>query len=226
MKQIAVAIFLLFLTSIAHSQEIKGIGEFKVGMSIDEFLELPSIKTKNLSDKNEDMVYVKGNELWRIMAGQTVNEYERIYSPDKVSFELETPIDIPTEGTLYRAKIVFYKGLMASIDIQNAIFDFKEILTERYGKPTFKDNSHWVVCQNGFGAKTNHVEGSLTSTWGRGGKIIAEFNSSSSSCGQSVFVFYTVENPLTVKIMEKVEEKMKKTAESINLKNKASGSKL
>ena len=226
MKQIAVAFFLLLLTSIAQSEEIKGIGEFNIGMTIDEFLDLPSIKIKNLSDKTEKMTFVKGGELWRITAGVSVSEYEKIYSPDKVLFELEIPIDIPTEGKLYSAKIVFYKGLLASINIENPSFDFKDILTEKYGKPIFKDASRWVVCQNGYGAKSRHAEGSITSTWGKGSKIIARFGTYSSSCGESTLVYYKVENPLAVKIMEKVEEKMEKTAESINLKNKASGSKL
>lgn len=135
--------FLLFMctTTTSFAQEIVGVGEFKIGMTIDEFLELPVIKGKSLQDKSNRNNFPGENDLWKISVDNTeINETARIYSADIVVFEFSAPMGVLNSAgkDIYDTSAKFYKGKLAFINVAvDAVSssNFEEILTAKYGKP-------------------------------------------------------------------------------------------
>lgn len=163
------------VTATSFAQAINGIGDFKVGMQLEEFLDLPFIKEKNMHEKAASKsVYSPGvSGLWKTtidspVAKQSLNpQGDRVYSADVVKFEFIAPMGVPkTDGDAYPTTIKFYKGKLASVAVFNAGSEFEKILTTKYGQPVKEDKTKRVTCQNGLGATSSELEGADLSIWG------------------------------------------------------------
>ena len=227
MKKIIVAISLLVAFFNSYSQDISGIGDYKIGMTIDSFLEIPYIQNKKLEDKTSSMYVPDENSLWKTTINSKLDNYQRIYSKDVVKFEFQTSIGIAKSlgEDLYWTELIFYKNNLASINVIDAESSFEKVLTLKYGKPHYENKTTKVTCQNGFGAKSTHTDGTIYWKWGSGKKITAEYNYSFFSCGKGAGG-YTVANTEVMKLVRQFELKGSKDEELKESLEKAKGSKL
>ena len=225
-KFIIFYIFLVFSFN-AQSQIITGIGDYKIGMAADSFLEIPAIKNKLLEEKTTSMLVPEKINLWRTNSASNINGHQRIYSADVVKYEFLTSIGIPKASgeDSYWIEVFFYKDLLASVRIIDTESTFEDILTQKYGKPQYENKTKKVVCQNGYGAQSTHLDGTIYWKWKSGRSITAEYAYSFFSCGKSGGS-YTVSNKEIMKIIDQVETKLKKEKDLKELQNKSKESKL
>lgn len=225
-KQILTFILIMCATATSFGQEITGISDFKIGMSMEEFLELPLIKEKNIQDKASQTSSTCELCVWKTSVDSPVDKYIRVYSADIVQFEFKAPMGVPKtfKEDSYDTKIQFYKGKLASVyvfDTQN----FYELLTAKYGRPIEEDKTKLVKCQNGYGAKSEHFAGTNSSIWGKGKKITATLREFFWGCGRGDRS-YTVEDVAIAKILHRIEESGRKALEAEDAKLKVGASKL
>lgn len=214
MIQIVTFILITCATATSFAQEIKGIGDFTIGMSLEKFQDLPFIKENNISPLEKNY---------------------RVYSPDVVNdfmkFEFRAPMGVPDSmgKDIYDVSTEFYKGKLAKVkaDISGAAgMEFEKILTAKYGKPIKEDKMKRVTCTNRYGAKSSHLDGFETSTWGKGKKISATLLFFFYDCGKGGGSMYYVEEGAIVKVMDRIEKKGLKALEAEEAKTKAGASKL
>ena len=227
LRKIVTFILITCATATSFAQEIKGIGDFKIGMSLEEFLDLPLIKGKNMQDKANRKYTTEESDLWKTAVDSQVEKYQRIYSVDVVKFEFRAPMGIPNfmGKDSYVITTKFFKNKLAQVNVSEAGMEFKEILTTRYGKPINEDKIKFVTCQNGYGAKSSHLDGSKAIIWGKGKKITATLHSFYYDCGKGG-TSYWVEEGAIVKALDRVDENGRKALEAEESKTKASASKL
>ena len=227
MKKILCLLFCFFYIQTANSQEIIGLGNFKIGMTVEEFLEVPHLKSKDLSEKNSSKFIPEHSDLWKKTANSDVESYDRIYSQELTNFEFLLPIGIINVlGTdLYWTEVTFYKNLLVSINIKDADSSFEKILSSKYGKPTYEKKTKQIICQNGYGAKTSHSDGTNYYVWGNGKKVIAQLAFTYYSCGKTG-ITYEVKNTAVMNTVLQLEARLKKDAEIKETLTKAKESKL
>lgn len=232
--------FLLFTVSAVFAQNIEGIGDFKIGMSSNEFLEIPVIKDKNIRDKSKSYESPKSGEVLRINANTRFDEYmsggikdsganlSRIHSSDieKYEFIMALGISDIINKDEYKLSATFYEGVLVSIRVGNGNSEFKKILIQKYGNPIIEDKSKIETCQNGFGAKTDHINGSINSYWGRGEAVEANFTTGNFSCGKYPYSSYEVYNPTKKSKVDAIQLEGFKRLRQEELKNKAGASKI
>ena len=225
-KKIVVCLFSILVASSVFSQKITGFGEYKIGMSSSEFLSLDEIKILNLKDKIKKMYVPDGGDLWKTTSDSDLEAGWKVYSPEVIKFEfnLATGIENGDKGS-YRAEILLYKNKLVNLIIFKPPTEFEKILTEKYGKPKHIDKTKKVVCQNGYGAKTEHFDGLVTEHWADKGDVIAELEHAYYDCGKVTWG-YTVKNKNTHKILTLIEENGLKSERSGDAKLKAAKSKL
>jgi hypothetical protein len=231
MRKIVAFIFITFATATSFAQEIKGIGDFKIGMSLEEFLDLPLIKAKTLQDKASQKNSIKESDLWKTTADSKVSGYDRVYSASVVKFEFLAPLGVPTHydhrygGDIYEVTTKFYEGKLALAKVSAPGVDFEKILTEKYGQPNKEKVPELVSCQNGYGAISSHFNGVQATIWGKGKKISATLSFFHYGCGE-VVRWYTVEETTIVKAINRIDENGSKAAAAEEAKVKAGASKL
>lgn len=215
-------------SSISFAQDITGVGDFKIGMSLEEFLDLPLIKNKNKKDKSGMRnAFIDENELLQTTADSKVVSLDRVYSSDVIKFEFKAPMGVPSgpSGDSYPVSTRFYKGKLAQIAVLNAA-TFLQILKDKYGKPVVVDKVKEVTCQNQFGAMSKKLDGVSRNIWGRGKKITAEIVFTFADCGKvSTTEYYVVENTLG-NAMVRSENDGRKVFEAEEAKSKINASKL
>ena len=213
--------------STSFCQEISGIGDFKVGMSIEEFLDLPLLKEKRIQDKANRKYTTKEGDAWKTTAESQVEKYYRVYSTDVVKFELKASMGVPKTfgGDSYDTTILFYKNKLASVYVSDAGPEFEKILTAKYGPPVKEDKTKRVICQNGYGAQSTHFDGTKSTIWGKGKKITAILSWSFYDCGNGSSS-YTVADEAITKALHQIEQNGIRASEAEEAKTKAGASKL
>lgn len=221
--------FLLIACGVSTSfcQDISGIGDLKVGMSIEEFLELPFLKEKRVQDKGNRKYPTDEGDVWRTTVESQVEKYSRVYSIDVVQFELNASMGVPKTlgGDSYDTTILFYKNKLASVYVFDVGLEFEKILTAKYGTPVKEDKTKRVICQNGYGARSTHFDGTESTIWGKGKKITAILRWSFYDCGKGASS-YTVADEAIAKTLRMIEQNGIKASEAEEAKAKAGASKL
>lgn len=227
LRKIVAFILITCATATSFAQEINGIGDFKIGMPLEEFLDLPIIKEKNMQDKTKGKYFPDERDLWKTTADSQVEKYNRVYSADVVKFEFKAPMGVPDflGKDSYGVTAKFYKGKLAQVYVADAGMEFEKILTAKYGKPIKEDKTKRVICQNGYGAKSSHLDGSESTIWGKGKKITATFHYFFFDCGKGDSSYW-VEEGAIVKVMDRIDENGSKALEAEEAKAKAGASRL
>jgi hypothetical protein len=226
--------FITCATATSFAQEIKGIGDFTIGMSLEEFMDLPLIKKKNIKDKTGNEYGMSdANSVWKTTVDSQVEEDYRVYSADVVKLEFKAPMGVPkkffgkSDGDSYDVTTLFYKGKLTKVHVYigNEGMEFKNILTTKYGKPIKEDKTKSVICQNGYGAQSPHLDGLVFDIWGKGAKITATLQHFFHDCGYGS-QSYWVEEGAIVNIMDRIDKNGRKALEAEDAQAKAAASKL
>jgi hypothetical protein len=140
---------LLFINSPLQAKEIVGIGEFKIGMSLSDFLGLAEIQGKSSIERPKSegligsyfalMLFPTKEEMWK----------EERLSDGIVEFTFNTPLgDKQDDKTPIH--LVFYEKKLASTRVFPGVFgavEMLKILSDKYGEPSRHiKNSKTVVC--------------------------------------------------------------------------------
>jgi hypothetical protein len=221
---------IVFASSVV-AQPIVSIGNFKIGMTEEEFRELPDIKSKTVQDFSNYSYRSTDSDVWRKTNESRNSTYGgRIYSPEYVeyTFKMSTGVKDFAGKDSYGTKAIFYKNQMIEIrlDISGSSTQFTDILTEKYGKSIFVDGMKKETCQNGYGAKSEHNTGSLVWTWKSTGPVEANVSLSSFSCGKLSGAGYTVSDAQKRSFVRNLERDAEKNSINEEVKSKASSSTL
>lgn len=113
-----------FFSSAAISQPIVGIGELRIGMPEDEFLNLQDIKSKNTQDASSKKFNSSDRDVWKKNHESAVPDsyarmpqYWKIYTPEYVVYEFKfaTGIKDISGKDSYDATVDFYKKELISV---------------------------------------------------------------------------------------------------------------
>ena len=171
------SLLILFLSSISNAQPIVGLGDFKIGMSLDEFLQVPDIvnlgvhdiSTQTSSDYTDKILKRTKGKVWKQTSESAVDDYKKIYTPGIIDFEFSMALGIKSySDDSYEVKLRFYENKLIQIKLPTIRLEFEDLLTSKYGKPIIENKTKKVICQNGYGAKSEHLDGSMYSKWGKG----------------------------------------------------------
>lgn len=224
-------IFAILSLGIVQAQEISGVGDFKIGMTEADFLESADIKSKIQQDAAKKSLRYSNIELWKKTNESGVESSKKIHIPEYVEYEFMMPIGIKNDfgKDSYETTASFYRGNLFSIKVSlsNASFlTFQEALTEKYGKSIHSDKMKKVICQNAFGAKTEHSDGIMTWRWGDKTKVGAILIVALAGCAKGSNVSYSVaDTSLDTTVME-LNQKAKLSVEKEETKSKASSIRL
>lgn len=215
MKKSISLVALAFATFSSIAAEITGIGELKIGMDVEDFLMLPEMVNKEILDTSVYARVPGDSYVWKITsADKKSNEIVRIFSDDVVRYEFKSSIGVANIYGVdnYSFSATFYKGQLAILSVHDKVLDIEEPLKLKYGKPKVSDFTKLITCQNGFGAKFKHIDGSKYFEWGRGKVVRAVLTNSFSDCGRDVMAIYSVENTSVSKIIFDMESKARKSS--------------
>lgn len=230
MIKLVISTLMVIFASSVMAQPIVSIGNFKIGMTEEEFKEVPDIKSKKIQDFNNYGYKSTDSDVWRKTNESRNSTYSRIYLPELIeySFKMATGVKDYRGKDLYDATAKFYKNELISINLNISISSsqFREILTEKYGKPFTENNMKKEICQNGYGAKTEHNDGSLSWIWKETGPIQASVSITSFSCGKYSGAFYNIANSSINNIVSSLEREAEKNDKIEEMKKKASSSTL
>ena len=226
----------LLLSSAAIAQPIVNIGELKIGMTEQEFLEISEIKSRNIQDAGHKRYNSNENTIWKKTRDSVVPEsyarfpeHWKIYTPEyiKYNFNMQTGIKDIMGKDSYDTDVEFYKNELVSIrlSVGGSFSKFEEVLKEKYGNPITKNNMTKETCQNGYGAKTEHNTGSISSIWGETSEVVARLSIFNSSCGKYPGSSYSIGSKKSLTVFQ-LEMKAKQESKNIETKEKASTSKL
>ena len=226
--------FVMLLSGLVNAQPITGLGDIKIGMTVEEFLGSEELKNKNVrdistqshNDRMEELLKKSNNTIWKKDSESKVDSYLKIYLTGVIEYEFKIPLGVKSySGDLHEVKAKFYDGKLISIRVPNAGTEFEELLTTKYGKPLKMDRTKTVICQNGYGAKSEHLNGSMASVWGEGKPIRAQVHWSFYDCGKGGSAYY-IEDVKKVGTVEALERKAEQNQKNSETYNKASASKL
>lgn len=233
--------FAFFLNSLVWAQNVEGIGDFKIGMSITQFLENQSIKVKTLRDRVNTYEFPKLNEVLKVsmetkfeeyLAGGVIKDpsigFHKVYSTDIEKYEFFYPLGVNNfmGKDEYKMEATFFKGRLIFLGTKDGNSEIKKILVEKYGAPIVEDKSKMEICQNGYGAKTEHMNGTINSFWERGKPIEAKYYFGNFSCGKYPHSGYEVYSLKEYSEVNLIQQQGRIKFESEEAMNKAGRSKL
>jgi len=227
-KQIIALVYLICAVTASYSQTIKGIGDLVIGMSVEEFLELPEIKIKNIKDFQNASEINNWMDLRKTTIDSSVSDIDyRVYSADVVKFDFLYQVGIfDRQGDdKYKLTATFYKTKLARLYISDFKAEFEDILTKKYGKPIKLDKLTSISCQNAYGAVSTQIKGSETLIWGKDKKIVATLRSNYPTCNY-YSMSYGVEESAIARIMDRIEENGRTAAKIKEEKTKIDASKI
>jgi hypothetical protein len=229
-KLVAIALSLVAYMSHTVAQPIVSIGDLKIGMTEEEFLVLPIIKSKNIQDYSKKNFNASEYDVWKKTSESRNSTYRsRVYLPDNVEYEFKmaTGVKDLLGKDAYDVTAKFYKGELIRIQMNLSLSlpDFKNILTEKYGNPTLDDNMKKVTCQNTYGAKSEHYDGYRSWDWGGESEVKASLFMSSISCGKFGSMYF-IGNTKKYNFVLSAEKKAEEDERNEVIKAKASSSKL
>jgi hypothetical protein len=204
-KTIAI-VLTICVAATSFAQEIKGIGDFKIGMSIEDFLELPFVKENNIQDKASRRFGADEKDAGKASIESQVKKHNRPHTADIVQYEFAAPMGIHETYTKdsYNTTAEFYNGKLAVVYVSNATSEFEVLLTAKYGQPTKENKLKRVYCQNAYGANLPSLGGTESVIWGKGKKITATIGNLFYDCGK-VNISYTVADETVANILKKIK---------------------
>jgi len=230
MRVFKILFFSVFICGYVGAQPVVGVGDIKVGMTEMDFLQVSDIKSKSIQDfsgKKGDFFSI----VWKRNSDSGNSAFgDKIYSKEyiKYYFKLETGVINHRGSDIYDVVANFYKGELISIDINVGVSanDFVTILSEKYGKPNFIDETKKSVCQNSYGAKTEHNDGSRYWNWGGGNHIVASIGMFAGDCGKNFASTYSIKNIEKSNLIFNIEKNLAEDFKKSETKAKASSSRL
>lgn len=238
LKNIALSgIMTVVCTSAVIAQPIVSVGEFKIGMTEQEFLATSEISSRTIEEPVNRFKSFKERGIWKQNSESVVPEAFslianswRIYNPNYVKYEFKMGIGVKDSSgkDSYNAILHFYKNELISIDLSfsTSFSEFRDILTEKYGKPIIKDEMKKEICQNGFGARTEYNTGNTTWDWGGKGPIDASLTLTYYNCEKIAGTTYVIKNTKISAMVFDLEKKAMQDAASEEVKKKGASSKL
>lgn len=222
----------MLLSSASIAQPITGIGEIKIGMTETNFLSLSDIQSRKIEDGG-GLKYLADDSLLLVITSKTEeNKYERIYDSDHKKYRLKMSTGVRhqfDESDLYDVTIESYKEKIyeINVDISPGQKEFVKILTNKYGEPVETFNSlKMITCQNGFGAKSEHVDGMRTRAWGSKSVITAEIFEYFNRCSTSIGIHYQILDKKIKTLVRQLEERAKREIDATDIKAKSGTTKL
>lgn len=206
-----VIVLATLLVSNANAQPIIGIGDFKIGMPIIDFLNSPEIRNKTIkeSSSGDSLSQMSDEEtVFKTDSKTQVEDYRRIFSEGLKKYQFKMSLG---EGEISKPTLTaeFYEGILIKLFVKEGFsLDFRKLLIKKYGEPKVTNNMKLVVCQNGYGAKFERLEGVLTYEWGSDNPINAEIRVSFTNCGKDSFIFYTVKDVAKEELKYEAEHKL------------------
>jgi len=227
MKKLFISFIFSFAILNISAQELNGVGNFKIGMDIENFLKLAEIQSLNSKDLSFNSDLNKNTSDIFKNTHQLNNRLNIIHSPDVIDFYFMTDLGISGDwGNWYPTSIRFYKNKLVSISIKNTTYEFGKLISEKYGKPKISGGIKKTICQNKYGAQTQEFDGQEKWIWGTGNAIQATLTKWA-FCGTYYNNgVYTLEHAKIVAIVNSEELTLSKIKEKEELKNKISSSKL
>jgi hypothetical protein len=221
-------------SNMAAAQPIVGLGELKIGMSEEEFLDVPDIKRRRIIPGEstgalpwEIFLFRKTSDSMPAKYRQDLENW-KIFSPDHTQYELSMAVGVKDKSgrDLYKTWMSFYKTKLVKIlvDIKSESKTFIEIIETKYGAPVVTDRLKKEVCEDDNGKKTEYYGGSMDFDWGQKAPITASVFFSS-FCG-SVVGRYEISDRVGDLELFKIELDLKKYFIESNKKSKAEASKL
>jgi hypothetical protein len=174
---------LFFVSALANAQPITSIADLKIGMTEAQFFEISDVKSKEVRDKTDQppsdwLSQHSGKDtgiVWKQTSKSTVDRYEAIHSPGIADYSFVMPLGVrSSQGESYNVVARFLENILIRVYVYKGGREFEEILERKYGRPGKEDKTKIEVCQNGYGAKTEHRYGALSSVWGQGSPIVAK----------------------------------------------------
>lgn len=244
---------ILSFSSIATSAQVEGIGDFIIGMSSDDFLNLPSIRDRQIVDggtgeldarmkcirsqplgklsdctKNLTPVADRSAAIKKITVDSEFSGgRKQVYSKDVVDYSLRENLGIVSDKTAeqnYDIRLRFYKDKLVSMRVGYATY-FEDILRQKYGNPTIEDKTKSVICQNKMGAKVNRMDGYRALIWDGPRDVEAVLMEVFMDCG-SLGTSYTVKDKKMEALVKEIENREKALYESNRVKEISESSKL
>ena len=235
MKMIFWFCLTLFCNGIVYSQPITGLGGITIGMSETEFLALPEINAKHLKDAGTQSYKDTKSVVIYKQTLESKGEYvfSQIFTPEHTNYEFQIPIGIKKSygdkaDVLFNVSVEIYKEKVyeVKVDILSAYQEVEKLLIEKYGAPKETGKMKTVTCQNGYGAKTEHNDGTGTVTWGDKSEVTAEIRTTFSQCSKYISINYLINHKKTKELVAKLEDTGRRDAKAAELKAKAGSSKL
>jgi hypothetical protein len=228
-KSLIPLVFAILLLGSANAQPIIGIGDFKIGMSITDFLNAPEIRSKIVRESSAGDILSQMNDggtVWKTDNKSRVEDYRKIFSAGISKYEFKMSLS-ESEINEQGLSAEFYEGLLIKLTVNRGFsLKFLDILKNKYGEPKVTNKMKSVVCQNGYGAKFERNDGSLHYEWGSENPINAEIVVLSLSCGKFFSILYTVKDVVKANLVFQAEQKLKKAYEEEIKKQNSASSKL
>jgi hypothetical protein len=224
----------MMIANSAFAQPIVGVSDLKIGMTIEEFTDTREIKSKIIrdistqssDDRMDEYLERASNMVWKQDSESNVDSYSKIYAPGIIDYKFGIQLGIKkVTGDTFHVTTRFYENKLISIRIKNPGTELEELLEAKYGKPKIENKTNTVICQNGYGAKSEHLKGSVADVWGDGKPIKARIYSVFYDCGKA-FSEYYIEDVKKVAAVNSIEEKAEQKQKNIERSIKASSSKL
>jgi hypothetical protein len=231
-KLLGVIITSIIFACAAIAQPIVSIGNFKIGMTEEEFNRLPDVKSKNIQDFSNYNFWIADSDIWRKTSESRNQKVSiRIYLSDHIEyqFKISTGIKDFMGKDSYEVTARFYKGELIEIIVNtgSSTTQFREILTEKYGTPLSINNMKKEICQNGYGARTEHNTGGLFWVWKeKNASVDASLMIVNFGCGKNAGAYYIVKDGSKADFVKNLEKEAEKNAKSEELKTKSSSSTL
>jgi len=220
---------------VANTPRIVGLGDLKIGMTINEFLNISEIKSKVVRDISSqtlderiDSLSGRGiDKVWKNNNQSKIDGYSKIYTENITDFEFLTELGLSkNEHDTNKVIARFFEDKLIGITVESVGKEFEEILIKKYGVPKNSEDLTVENCQNGYGAKSESLYGMKESIWGEEGGITAVVERLFPGCGRAVIISYIIKNSKTLENVLAIERKAKSDKKDSDLKSKASASKI
>lgn len=236
-KSFAIFILIFTIVSQVNSQPILGIDEIKIGMTENEFTKLPEIRSKIIKNAQDSTYALDEKIVWKTtidtrLLSRNPNIFQ-IYTKSIITYEFSMPIGIKNINGIdsYSAKAFFYNGELVELGLYldfpyNDSDNFIKILASKYGNPLIEDMTGIATCQNSYGAKSQHLEGTKLWIWGAKSKITAIVIITNRDCGRKKGARYSIYDSNRYTEALGKNKKYKEEEENKSIKDLTSSSKL
>jgi hypothetical protein len=213
---------------------IVGIGEFTLGMTESDFLQLPIVSSKTIKPSSMNCFYLTDATLMDILS-QCKNSmfkstfkseiFTRTGSPDEVSYATTYDAGVSKNKVVLYA--IFFKEVLVEVQIRslNDFKNYKTLLSDKYGEPKLIGEIKYTTCQNGYGATFEKLDGTESSHW-QHGKNKAKLVQAFANCAKFYISSYEVSDVEGVRKKEEAAKEARKSAEAEKLKQQSTSSKL